>query len=223
MQGSDLVSLLTPDPGSGVGFRQGVIASWNPATGENTVQVGGAILENVPILNTGEAIALKPGHVVGMLTTRSSWFIIGRITPAGDPNFAAASVAFGSAGAQVFNYSVSTANVIKASSNELVVPVWADEALVLVTGFGSLTNNNAGFQFVSLEVGCFGGSGGAANWGFQGGATGGLAATSRNRFTGLSGGEVLQITGSMQGSAAIAAAAANSLFLHAIALYKSNV
>lgn len=77
--GDDLTMLFDPPP-PGLGFKQGVILTWNNANAANTVQVDGAILTDLPILNTSEALLLTPGSVVGILTTASSWFILGRIT-----------------------------------------------------------------------------------------------------------------------------------------------
>jgi len=218
----DLSTLFAPGP-EAVRFRQGTITAWNPNTGANTVSVAGGILTDVPILNTGEAIALKAGHVVGLLAFGSTWFILGRITPTGDPNFAAASVDFGSAGAQVFNFATSTSMVVKASSNELVVPDWADEAIVHVTGGCCVVNNSAVITNVAMEVGCFGGVGGGLIQDIPIGRMGSVSASSRNLFTGLSGGEVLTVTGAAQAGAAFTAVGSNSMFVHATAVYKSNI
>lgn len=48
-------------------YRQGIIRSFNPVTLSNTVEVGGAILTDLPILGVGEATLLVPGAVVGLL------------------------------------------------------------------------------------------------------------------------------------------------------------
>lgn len=220
---TDDLSTLFDSGQPGVRFRQGTISTWNANTGANTIDLAGGTLTDVPMLNTGEAVALKAGHVVGLLGQGSTWFIIGRVTLPNDPNFAAASVAFGSAGAQVFGYSTSTSMVTKASSNELVVPDWADEAIVMVTGFGGVTNTTAGIAFAGMEVGCNGGAGGASYNDITAGRAGLIGGASRNHFTGLSGGEVLQITGAIQTGAAFGVTGSNSMFIHAIAVYKSNV
>lgn len=89
MRGDDLVPLLIPPPSTGLGFRQGVVLTWNRDTAENTIQVGGSIVADVPILNTAEALLLSPGAVVSILTYGSSWFILGRITIPGTPEAAA--------------------------------------------------------------------------------------------------------------------------------------
>lgn len=74
------------DAGSTVRYRQGVIQVWNPDTAENTVEVGGALVDNLPVLNTNEVLLLAPGDVVGILSTgesASSWCILGRLTVPG--------------------------------------------------------------------------------------------------------------------------------------------
>lgn len=80
MRSDDLAPLLAPSPGPAVGYRQGVIVTWNPDTAENTVSVGGALLTNLNILNTSEAAILGPGDVVGILTLPGTWAILGRLT-----------------------------------------------------------------------------------------------------------------------------------------------
>lgn len=79
----DLVSLLArpePGPAQPVGYRQGVIISYDQTTGANRVLVGGTTVTDLPLLNTSEALLLTPGAVVGILTAGPSWFIIGRVT-----------------------------------------------------------------------------------------------------------------------------------------------
>ncbi|MEU3452189.1 hypothetical protein ABZ671_00900 [Micromonospora sp. NPDC006766] len=81
MRGDDLVPLLTaPDSTPGLGYRQGVVLAWNPYTTENTIDVAGAVMTNLSILNTSEALLLAPGDVVGILTAGPSWCILGRLT-----------------------------------------------------------------------------------------------------------------------------------------------
>jgi hypothetical protein len=123
----------------GVRFRQGTILTWNANTGENTVDLAGGVLTNVPILNTGEAVALKAGHVVGLLGQGTSWFIVGRVTPPNDPNFAGASVAFGGANGFAQNFGLSTTLTAIASAS-IPVPSWADEAIVLATASATVVN-----------------------------------------------------------------------------------
>ena len=90
MRSSDLAPMLADPRNAALGFRQGVIVSWNPNTAENTVLVGNALLENLPILNTSEASILAEGDVVGVLTAGRTWGILGRFTIPGTPEAASA-------------------------------------------------------------------------------------------------------------------------------------
>jgi hypothetical protein len=85
MRSDDLVPLLNGPGGKGFGVRQGVIVSWDQATAENTVLVGGSLLENLNILNTSEAAILQAGDVVTILTMPGTWGILGRMTIPGTP------------------------------------------------------------------------------------------------------------------------------------------
>lgn len=85
MRSDDLVPLLAPSPGPAVGFRQGVIITWDADTAENTVLVGNSVMTNLPILNTSEAAILAAGDVVGILTAGQTWGILGRFTIPGTP------------------------------------------------------------------------------------------------------------------------------------------
>lgn len=77
----DLTPLLRPAPPERVGYRQGLVLSWNQTTGANTVQVGAATLTNVPFFNTStQALLLTVGDVVGILTVGTGWVIVGRIS-----------------------------------------------------------------------------------------------------------------------------------------------
>lgn len=90
MRSDDLAPLLgpTPPPAGNVTFRQGVVRTWNPFTAENTVEVGGSLLSNLPtIASSGEVLAMQAGDVVGIQVVgngaTSTMYIIGRITHPG--------------------------------------------------------------------------------------------------------------------------------------------
>lgn len=149
---TDDLSTLFGQTGPGVRFRQGTILEWDSESGANSVDLAGGTLTNVPILNTGEAIALKAGHVVGLLGQGTSWFIIGRVTPPGSPDFAGSSVAFDGAFALVQTFGITSSRVTKAVAT-LAVPSWADQALVWVTASAILGNVNASATLVDLYAG----------------------------------------------------------------------
>jgi hypothetical protein len=128
----DLTPQLMPPDAAGVAYGQGKILTWNASTGANTIQYRGSVLVDVPILNTGEAIALQAGHVVGILKAGKSYFILGRITVPGNPDFASASIAFGAI-ESVFatGFAIGTVEATgEKISATMDVPAWADEALV---------------------------------------------------------------------------------------------
>ncbi|WP_371409729.1 hypothetical protein OG423_14080 [Micromonospora zamorensis] len=86
----DLTPVLAAQPAAGAGYRQGIVREWNPNTAENVVEVGGALITNMPVLNTNEVLLLAPGDVVGILTAGPSWCILGRLTVPGTPAAATA-------------------------------------------------------------------------------------------------------------------------------------
>lgn len=157
----------------GVRFRQGTVTAWDASTGANTIDLAGGTLTNVPILNTGEAIALKAGHVVGLLGQGSAWFIVGRITLPGDPNFASASVSFAGNFASSTSFAITGSRLPKATVT-LNAPAWADEAVVYATASAALGNPTASAALIDIyavingAVGVAGRSGmapaGAANF-----------------------------------------------------------
>ena len=134
-----------------VRFGQGTITAWDASTGANTIDWRGGTLTDVPILNTGEAIALKASHVVGLLIFGRTAFILGRITPPGDANFAGASLAFSAENGQATNFALSTSLAAK-SSCVLDVPAWADEAAVIAVGSCTLVNPTAAADFAASAV-----------------------------------------------------------------------
>jgi len=224
---TDDLSVLFGKPDPGVRFRQGTVQWWDPANGQNIIDVGGASLVNVPILNTGEAIALKDGHVVGMLGYGGSWFLLGRITPANDPNFAGASVAFGGAGASATNFTLSTTQTNKVTTS-IAVPSWADEAIVLCTVNCSLTNPRAVIDFANLSATIDGVGGGSAQSGFSplGDASGNylqsMSASGQRLIT--SPGATIALAGQVWANGASWGASANNIVnVDAIAVFRSTV
>lgn len=154
----------------GVRFRQGTILTWDPNTGANTIDVAGGTLTNVGMMNIGEAISLKPGHVVGLLGQGGTWWIIGRVTLPGSADFASASVAFASGSDFTSNFTVPSALTTRATVT-LDVPSWADEAAVISTATASLLNTSGAddFAFMWALIGGVGGT--ASGSGFSSGAS----------------------------------------------------
>lgn len=86
MISEDPSSLFESDPNvpAPVSLRQGVVESWDPETGENSIQIAGGTLVNLPAL-TSESASLTAGDVVALLTDGSKWLLVGKVTTPGDP------------------------------------------------------------------------------------------------------------------------------------------
>lgn len=141
---SDNLASLFDQGQPGVRFRQGTVTAWDSSTGQNTIDLAGGTLTDVPILNTGEAIALKAGHIVGLLGQGSTWFIIGRVTPPNSADFAGASVAFAYDFNNTSNFAVPLSPTFATVATAVLpVPAWADEALVQCMVSFSLHNTRA--------------------------------------------------------------------------------
>ena len=86
MTSSDLAALFPgSDPATGVTVRQGVIVAWDPSTGDNTVNVGGAQLTNLPFL-IAESVVLAAGDVVQLQSQGGKLYIQGKVTDPGESN-----------------------------------------------------------------------------------------------------------------------------------------
>lgn len=231
----DLVPLLTQQPPdkSLVRYRQGLVVSWNTSTGENVVNVGGALLENLPMLNSNDSVRLQAGHVVALLAAGSSMLIIGRVVKPGSADYGSAAIDYGQTGFTVSNFAVAGSGVMTVvGSATLTVPDWADQALVMVTASGQITNPSVSNDFAFLSVGVNGGSGGAPGQPLA--PTGNtlwqdrhpIYASTRNLLSGLTAGSktlTIEARCAHSNAGAWAANANNTVFAHAMAFYRSTV
>ncbi|QWF81129.1 hypothetical protein [Amycolatopsis sp. CA-230715] len=88
MRSDEIASLITegmapPAGNSDIGFHQGVVESWDDATGVNSVSLNGAILTNLRCLSIGPGILLSVGDVVALLRFQQTYFILGKIAAPG--------------------------------------------------------------------------------------------------------------------------------------------
>ena len=85
-----LAAPVPAGPSQAMRWRQGTVMSFDQNTLENTVDVGGTTLANLPILGVAEAASIAAGSVVGLLAIESTegtitYAILGRlVTPATD-------------------------------------------------------------------------------------------------------------------------------------------
>ncbi|TCC26719.1 hypothetical protein [Kribbella speibonae] len=223
---SDDLSTLFGAPAAGVRHRQGTVLTWDPDDGSNTIDVGGGTLTNVKVLSTGEAIALKAGHVVSLLGQGGSWWILGRVAGFGDPDFAGSSVAFETVASQASNFALTT-GFTEITSTSLNVPAWADEALVSVSVSASIHNPRAVEDFAYLYAAISGLTSGSSFSGFA--ATGVVTSYDSLSHThtatvSTSGPSTIAVSGYMlaQG-AAWSATSTNRIYLAASGIYRSTV
>jgi hypothetical protein len=81
-------------------FRQGTVVTWKQATGANTVNIGGTIMTNLPVLTTSEVTSMAAGDVVVIMYALNQYFILGRVDSVGG----ALNVSAGSAGRGLLGY-----------------------------------------------------------------------------------------------------------------------
>jgi hypothetical protein len=64
-------------------FNQGIVTTWDEATGNNSIMVNGNTFSNFRVLSTSDSIFLAAGDTVGLLRFQSTYFILGRIAAPG--------------------------------------------------------------------------------------------------------------------------------------------
>jgi hypothetical protein len=70
---TDLASLFQKPGGDSlgaaqpVGYLTGTVMFWNPVTGDNSINVAGAVLSGIPILNRSEIPLIAVGDTVAIL------------------------------------------------------------------------------------------------------------------------------------------------------------
>lgn len=161
--GDDLVPLLLPTQSETIGFRQGVIVSYDQTTGANTVMVGGTTMTDLPILNTSEALLMTSGAVVGILAVGANaktMFILGRIAIPGtaDALTALAMVSNRIQAAEVLGTQSTSSTTFQTLSGPVVsdVPISSSgKALVLVgaaVNYGTTSSANTEGGWISYSV-----------------------------------------------------------------------
>ena len=162
---TDLAALFGPGPAApsqNMRYRQGVVVAWNPLTAENTVDVGGATLTNLPILNTSEALALTAGSVVSIVVIgdegAKTYAILGRLTIPASAD--AASALLGVFGDRVKISVITTAEATAAvgytdlatvGPTVVDVPITTGRALVFAAADIQPTANENGFMNIEVS------------------------------------------------------------------------
>lgn len=124
-------------------FRQATIITFDQTTGANTVNLAGAVLTNIPLLNIGDTVNLVPGNAVILGRLNGALFILGRVIPSGNANLTGnivqTAVAEGTSGGGGF--AVTTSDLIYSISlPTFTIPTWCNHIDVLVTASATVNN-----------------------------------------------------------------------------------
>ena len=161
LPGSGDVARAISDVGhiTDLGFRQGVVVSWDESTGTNAVNVNGVILNNLPSLNLGEFVILQPGDVVGLLRAGTTYFILGRLTLPAGPDRNRASMGATQAENAAVGFTIPS-NYADITVGSATLPSWADMAMVVALGAATWTNSDTVDRpvWMTLEIRWSGGS-----------------------------------------------------------------
>lgn len=168
------------DPGTQA-FRQATVVAFDKNTGANTVNLAGALLTNLPLLNIGDTVNINVGDSVILMKMNNAMAILGRVIQAGGSqlNSTAIETKGSNPSSPGPGFAVTTGFVVQASG-VVTVPVWANTASVFAYCWGSAFNSTAvagEFMYLqtSLVISGFGTFPGAAiqsasipatSWGF---------------------------------------------------------
>jgi hypothetical protein len=77
----EIFDLLSPrGRGPGVELVTGYLTAWNGTTFENTVEVDGIPLSDLPVIHVADPADLATNTVVALLRSRGRHYILGRVT-----------------------------------------------------------------------------------------------------------------------------------------------
>jgi len=80
----DFIPLLAA-PEQNLGYRQGVVVTWNLDDGTNQVRVGDAVLLNLSVITQSDLINIRPGDTVAIIKYNDSYAVLGKIKSGGSP------------------------------------------------------------------------------------------------------------------------------------------
>lgn len=157
-QRADLAGLFQP-PEPTESFRQGEVLTFNPATGANTVRVGGAVLTDLPILVGGDTVNFAPGDAVILLKYKSAWAILGRVVVPGSSKLTATAVSFDGGGAAAGAFTI-TSSFSTPAEVYVATPAWANSLVLYAISTVIVSNGSGAPELVRLITDINGGGGG---------------------------------------------------------------
>lgn len=149
----DLTSLVTPGGAPQTEFRQGVVVTFDSSTGNNTINVAGSVLTNVPTLNPLDAINYATNTVLLLLRMGASWVIVGRPALTGQTNgLFVQETQTDNAG----SFDLATGSGVFATpagqNGSVTAPPWANRMAFFATATMFATNTSASADFAYVQV-----------------------------------------------------------------------
>lgn len=162
MNTEELAPLVVPPGDADLDFRAGTVLAWNPTTGQNTIDVGGAPLQDLPMLSIGDTVNIAVGDTVALLRYKSTMYIQGRIVQPGSGVLATSAILPATATASAGGYSITTE--LTKVSVELTAPDWSNAVTVFATLHATGRNDRGVTDYMYCRV-RINGSGGAQQFG----------------------------------------------------------
>ena len=153
MIGPDLSEFMRAQPSADVGFHTGAILSWDSATGENVVNVSGAAISDLPVLNIGDTTNLTVGDVVALIRYKTTYFILGRVVLPNSGAFATSAVSFEKIATKTASFALTTSDTTVISA-DVHVPAWANRALVHVNYHLAGRNSSGVSTYLNAKISC---------------------------------------------------------------------
>lgn len=170
-----LADLISLPESNGLDFHSGVVIEFDPVTGSNLINVLGALVPDLPMLNIGDTTNLAAGDVVGLLKVQHSYMIIGRVVLPNSQVFATSAVSFFAEQAASNGHSITTTGTTVVTVT-VPVPDWANRGLVTAVGFFGGKNSRVVDDFLYGAVWISGVTGGENLQDIDTGSTGSVGA-----------------------------------------------
>lgn len=144
---------LFSDPGDrgALSYHTGIIQEFNLGDGTNTVLVAGSPLDDLSLLNLGDAVNLDVGDVVGIIKFQNSMFIVGRIFKPGSGALYSGALSAFSETLTASGYGLTTSEVIQAT-NTRVTPAWANAVIIMASLHATGRNDRGAQDYMRVRV-----------------------------------------------------------------------
>lgn len=232
MNSDDISTLISAasKPNNDIGFHQGRVIAWDQATSKNMISMAGAVLTDVPVLNGTEPLLLKEGDIVGMLRFKTSYFVLGRIIVPGQSSLLGTLPGLQQGAGQTEKAFDLTTDPRNVAAKAIMVPEWANQALVMCTVNASVRNTSEGHRFVYLAATVSGGYGGEMYISLESGQFGHVSAATQYLMgaesydVGRDGpvplGRQITVAARMRASDVMEETTSNIASVHAIAIFR---